>query len=296
MYGIEDQDSSRVEYTQSVNAIPNGDLKSSKIIGVGRQLGYTQIEGIDYFDSFSSIAKTVTVRLFLAIASSHSWPILQLDVNNAFLHGHFNEEWNKEFTSKIEAYGFRQSQHDHCLFLRRSSTSFLALLVYVDDVLITGTSLSCIQDVNAYLDNLFTIKDLGFAHYFFRFGVGTFFSWYICDAMQAIDWAFVIFGFFPSGYLLCRATAQPISTLPREPHWDAAMHLLHYLKDSSTLGLFFPASTSLQLCSYSDSDWASCSDARWSITGAFSWGALISWKSKKQTTVSSHLWRQSIGA
>ncbi|KAL0329133.1 UNVERIFIED_CONTAM: Retrovirus-related Pol polyprotein from transposon RE2 [Sesamum radiatum] len=54
--------------------------------------GYSQIKGIDYFDNFSPVAKIVTVRLFLAIASSHSWPISQLDVNNAFIYGHLDGE------------------------------------------------------------------------------------------------------------------------------------------------------------------------------------------------------------
>ncbi|KAL0446047.1 UNVERIFIED_CONTAM: Retrovirus-related Pol polyprotein from transposon RE2 [Sesamum latifolium] len=53
---------------------------------------YNQIEGIDFFDSFSPVANIVTVRLFITIATTQYWPILQLDVNNAFLHGHLDKE------------------------------------------------------------------------------------------------------------------------------------------------------------------------------------------------------------
>ncbi|KAL0320257.1 UNVERIFIED_CONTAM: hypothetical protein Sradi_5287200 [Sesamum radiatum] len=53
--------------------------------------GYNQIEGVDYFNSFSPFAKSITIRLFLAIATSKSWSLFQVDMNNKFLHSHLDE-------------------------------------------------------------------------------------------------------------------------------------------------------------------------------------------------------------
>ncbi|KAL0301554.1 UNVERIFIED_CONTAM: Retrovirus-related Pol polyprotein from transposon TNT 1-94 [Sesamum radiatum] len=121
-----------------------------------------------------------------------------MDVNNAFLHGYLEEEiymsppdgysvptghvcrlkrslyglkqasrqWNQEFTTQILAFGFRQSKHDYCLFTKLSDSSFLVLLLYVDDILVAGSSTTMIDEVKLYLDRLFTIKDLGVAKYF----------------------------------------------------------------------------------------------------------------------------------
>ena len=111
--------------------------------------GHNQVEGVDFFDSFSPVAKLVTVRMFLAVTAAHSWLIHQLDINNAFLHGFLDEEvymlpppgytgaqpgdvcllcrslyglkqasrqWNIKLSSKLLSYGFQQSAFDSCLF------------------------------------------------------------------------------------------------------------------------------------------------------------------------------------
>lgn len=154
--------------------------------------GYNQVEGLDYYDSFSPVAKLVTVKLFLAIAAAKHWMVHQVDINNAFLHGFLDEEvymlppqgydkatdgqvcklkrslyglkqasreCNVEFSQQVHGYGFTQSPHNHCLFIKSSGGTLVILLVYVDDVLIANSLGSEINVVKKFLHGYFTIKD-----------------------------------------------------------------------------------------------------------------------------------------
>ncbi|KAL0423514.1 UNVERIFIED_CONTAM: Retrovirus-related Pol polyprotein from transposon RE1 [Sesamum radiatum] len=128
--------------------------------------GYSQIEGVDYVESFSPVAKAITIRILLSVASAKNWPIHQLDINNAFLHDFLDEDI---YMTPPEGYSVapgQQSQHDHYLIIKHTDSGMFVLLVYVDDVLLTRLCESSIVDVQRCLDELFTIKDLGYAKFF----------------------------------------------------------------------------------------------------------------------------------
>jgi len=75
---------------------------------------------------------------------------------------------------------------------------------------------------------------------------------------------------------------------PKTSHMDAAMRLVRYVKKAPGLGILMSSNVDNQLTAYCDADWASCPNNRKSITGyMITYGSsLISWKSKKQDTIS----------
>ncbi|KAL0414235.1 UNVERIFIED_CONTAM: Retrovirus-related Pol polyprotein from transposon RE2 [Sesamum radiatum] len=192
-----------------------------------------------------------------------------------------SRQWHLELTSKLIDFGFLQSPHDNCLFLKGSGADFIALLVYVDDIILTGASECQLTAVKDYLDRLFTIKDLGPAKYFLGLelihsthGLHVSQRKYLQDIL--LD-AFMTEAKptsipFPPGL---RLTLEGGSLLPspdryrRTTHWDAAFHILHYLRGSSSLGLFFSSHSMLQLTAFSDAAWASCLDSRRSISSHY---------------------------
>ncbi|MCH81055.1 retrovirus-related Pol polyprotein from transposon TNT 1-94 [Trifolium medium] len=325
--------------------------------------GYNQVEGLNFFDTFSPVAKITTVRTLIALASIQSWHLHQMDVNNPFLHGELQEEvymsvpqgvhapkqnqvckllkslyglkqasrkWYEKLTSVLLQQGYTQSTADHSLFTLTNKDSFTALLVYVDDIILAGNSLQEFDRIKTIMDNTFKIKDLGKLKYFLGIEVAHSKQGItICQRKYCLDLLkdTGLLGSKPAptpldpsvklhqddaavyediggyrrliGKLLYLTTTRPdisfatqqLSQFLCKPiiaHYESACRVIRYLKGTPGRGLFFPRASSLQLLGFADADWVNCLDTRRSTSGYcfFLGSSLISWRAKKQNTVS----------
>lgn len=137
--------------------------------------------------TFSQVVKMTTIRVLLAIVAIHNWPLFQLDVNTTFLHGDLNEEVymkpplglalpQLDLVCKLQRslYGLKHASRQWNTKLINtliSKEGFTVVLVYVDDLVLRGTSLQEIHQLKALLDAKFRIKDLGILKYFQGFEV-----------------------------------------------------------------------------------------------------------------------------
>nr|GEV49200.1 ribonuclease H-like domain-containing protein [Tanacetum cinerariifolium] len=162
--------------------------------------GFNQKEGIDFDETFSPVVKMSTVRCVIALFVTNNWSLFQLDVNNAFLYEDLDEDiymtipkgfsskynknkvcklvkslyglkqaprkWNENLVSILNKNGFVQSSNDHSLFTKSKNNKFIALLIYVDDIVITGNCVDEIDKFKIFLKSKFKIKDLGHLKYF----------------------------------------------------------------------------------------------------------------------------------
>jgi len=163
--------------------------------------GFHQQVGVDYSETYSLVIKPTTVRLVLSIAFSSGWSIRQIDVQNAFLHGNLFEElymsqppgfsrpfypnyvcrvqkalyglkqapraWFSRLSSKLVDLGFVASKLDTYLFICKSASFIMYVLIYVDDIIITGSNSTAIDNLLIHLETEFSVKNLGDLIFFF---------------------------------------------------------------------------------------------------------------------------------
>uniref|UniRef100_A0A2N9HXJ7 Integrase catalytic domain-containing protein n=1 Tax=Fagus sylvatica TaxID=28930 RepID=A0A2N9HXJ7_FAGSY len=184
--------------------------------------GFHQHYGIDFDETFSPVVKPPTIRLVLSLAVSLNWPLRQLDVKNAFLHGTLKEEvymtqpqgyvnpnqpnhvckllksiyglkqapraWFESFTSQLLQLGFIASTTDSSLFIYKHHQVVAYLLLYVNDIVLTSNTPSYLDQLIAQLSTVFDLKDLGPLHYFLGLQVTrSSFGLYLNQAKYATD-------------------------------------------------------------------------------------------------------------
>ncbi|WKA11488.1 hypothetical protein VitviT2T_028982 [Vitis vinifera] len=187
----------------TIKSKANGSVERYKAKLVAK--GFTQTYGIDYQETFAPVAKINSIRVLLSLAVNSNWPLHQLDVKNVFLNGDLEEEvlmspppgfeesfgvgkvcklkkslyglkqspraWFEHFGKVIKHYGYTQSQADHTMFYKHSNEGKVAILiVYVDDIVLTGDDYNELEKLKKKLAEEFEIKDLGVLKYFLGMG------------------------------------------------------------------------------------------------------------------------------
>jgi hypothetical protein len=183
----------------SIKADANGRPVRFKARWVAR--GFTQRHGVDYEDTYASVTKPATVKIMLALAAKLNLECKQFDLVTAFLnalikkykiyvempHGFedYAEDgtqlvclllralyglkqspllWHEELTAFLRSIGLEPIQSDPCLFMDRTSGSFI--LIYVDDLLMFAKTVTAVDKLAALLGKKFPLKELGDVSWF----------------------------------------------------------------------------------------------------------------------------------
>ena len=158
--------------------------------------GFTQVYGVDYYETYAPIACLASLRLILALAARHDWEIEVFDFHSAFLNGKLDDneviymelppgfeksgrdtvtrlqvalygskqgalKWYQRLCDELKALGFRRTEVDWGVFVACIGREILLLASHVDDCTITGSSKELVHSFKAEIGTRFKITDLG---------------------------------------------------------------------------------------------------------------------------------------
>ena len=186
-----------LKWVFKVKRDPDGKIIKHKAQLVAK--GYAQREGVDFEEVYAPVARIETVRLLIALAAQKGWQVHHMDVKSAFLNGDLSEEvyvqqpprfvvkngsgkviklkkalyglrqapraWNARLDEELLKLGFVRNPLEHDVYRRSDKTGLLLVGVYVDDLIITGSSE---EIINAFKEMMisFSMSDLGLLSYY----------------------------------------------------------------------------------------------------------------------------------
>ncbi|KAH9114804.1 hypothetical protein AeMF1_008350 [Aphanomyces euteiches] len=317
--------------------------------------GYMQRYGIDYLEIFAPVLRMNTLRLLLCLVAHNEWKIRQLDVKTAFLNGQLEDDselymeqppryavpgeetkvcqlnksiyglkqaprcWYLTLHTYLVQVGFERCKQEVCLYVKRVGDSVVLLSVYVDDITVTGSSNSHIEDACNALKSNFEMTDLGELKSILGIKVSVNGNTVrLCqqgyaelqplkrslvpthlgqDEVKNLNLAYrELVG---SLQYLVTATRPYIANAVRnlskhlakydDSHWKQAKRVLRYLQGTKSASLLIDGNNQVgafQLTAYCDADFANGEDRK-SISGyAVMYGSCcLSYRSRKQSIV-----------
>jgi hypothetical protein len=177
--------------------------------------GYTQVEGLDFGETYAPVARLEAIRILLAYACAHNIKLNQMDVKSTFLNGYINKEFYVEQPSSFEdekkpnhiyklkkaLYGLKQAPRawyerlmdfllskgfimgkvDTTLFTKKIGKDLFVLQIHVDDIIFGSTNQDYCEEFGKMMANKFEMSMIRDLSYFLglqikQFKNGTFVS------------------------------------------------------------------------------------------------------------------------
>ena len=159
--------------------------------------GFTQIYGVDYYETYAPVARLSSFRILLALAAQNGWPVHSFDFDSAYLNCKFEEDeviyieqppgyetkdrrywvwrlwkalyglkqgarnWYKALCKALEELGFTRTEADHGVFFKKIGEDIIILAVHVDDCAVTAKSMDLIKQFMAEMDKKYKLTDTG---------------------------------------------------------------------------------------------------------------------------------------
>lgn len=192
------KEASGVKWVYKVKCNADGSVQRYKGRLVAK--GYVQKHGIDFFETFSHVARFETIRLILALIAHMKWKVFQFDVKSAFLNGTLEEDvyvqqpqgfvisgqegevyklkkalyslkkvpraWYGRLNSYLHKSDFHRSKNEPTLYVKVKGADMIVVCIHVDDIIYTGSCDFLITEFKNNMMHEFEMSDLGLLHFF----------------------------------------------------------------------------------------------------------------------------------
>ena len=155
--------------------------------------GHRQVDGVDYGETYAPVSRLTTLRILLAVAARHGWPVYQLDIKTAFLHGDIDTDvymrqppgfvdgtnlvchltkclyglrqapraWYEKLSALLTSLGLEACAADASLWIGKNTPYPLFLATVVDDVALTSSNSDFAKSISAGILACYEGTDMG---------------------------------------------------------------------------------------------------------------------------------------